>query len=87
MIPQTLTNTDVIHSIEKLLTPHEIAQYFDVTVPWVLDHVTRVEPIVPHIRMGKMIRFRISDVTNWLSSKTNTKPTWDVTEGDDDGEN
>ena len=86
LIPQTLANTDVIPSIEKLLTPHDIAQYFDVTVPWVLDHVTRVEPIVPHIRMGKKIRFRRTDVMEWLSSKTNTKPTWDVTE-DDDAEN
>jgi excisionase family DNA binding protein len=63
--------------MEKLLTPDEVAKLLDVKMSWLMDHVTRIEPIIPHIRIGRMIRFRRQDVTQWLNSMVSTKPTWE----------
>jgi excisionase family DNA binding protein len=63
-------------SLEKFLTPDDIAALLDVKVSWVMDHVTRIEPIIPHVRIGKMIRFRRQEVMQWLDSLTSTKATW-----------
>jgi excisionase family DNA binding protein len=61
---------------EKLLTPDEVASLLDVKVSWLMDHVTRIEPIIPHIRIGKMIRFKRQAVMEWLDSMATTQPTW-----------
>jgi excisionase family DNA binding protein len=68
---------------DKLLTPDEVAVLMDVKMSWVMDHVTRVEPIIPHIRLGKMIRFKREAVLAWLDSYSTTKPTWERS-GDED---
>jgi len=44
---------------EELLTPVEVAQSLKVGVKWIMDHITRYEPIIPHVRMGRAIRFRL----------------------------
>ena len=62
--------------VEKLLTPDEVAMILEVKVSWVMDHVTRIEPIIPHIRIGKMIRFKRQAFMGWLDSLENTKATW-----------
>ena len=59
----------------KLLTPCELATIIDVKLSWIMDHVTRIEPIIPHIRVGRKIRFR-PDVIDWFYSLLITKPTW-----------
>jgi len=61
---------------EKLLTPDEVAAMLDVKMSWLMDHVTRIEPIIPHVRIGKMIRFKGDAVIAWIDSLMNTKPTW-----------
>ena len=63
--------------VEKLLTPDEVAVLLDVKMSWVMDHVTRIEPIIPHLRIGRMIRFRQRDVIQWLDSMVTTKATWE----------
>jgi excisionase family DNA binding protein len=68
---------------DKLLTPDEVAVLMDVKMSWVMDHVTRVEPIIPHIRLGKVIRFKRDAVVAWLDSLESTKPTWERS-GDED---
>jgi excisionase family DNA binding protein len=68
---------------EKLMTPDEVAMLVGVKMSWVMDHVTRVEPIIPHIRLGKMIRFKREAVLTWLDSLSSTKPTWERS-GDED---
>jgi excisionase family DNA binding protein len=62
---------------ERLLTPDEVAVLMDVKMSWVMDHVTRVKPIIPHIRLGKVIRFKREAVLAWLDSLSSTKPTWE----------
>jgi hypothetical protein len=68
---------------EKLLTPDEVAVLIDVKMSWVMDHVTRVEPIIPHIRLGKVIRFKPDAVLAWLDSLENTTPTWERSSEED----
>jgi len=68
---------------EKLLTPDEVAVLIDVKMSWVMDHVTRVEPIIPHIRLGKVIRFNREAVIAWLDSLAITKPTWERSSNED----
>jgi hypothetical protein len=49
----------------------------DVKISWLMDHVSRVEPIIPHIRLGKMIRFKRNDVIAWIDSLISKKPMWE----------
>lgn len=53
-------------SEEKLLDVTGAAQYLSVSNAWLRDHITRKEPIVPHLRMGGMVRFRISDLRGFM---------------------
>jgi hypothetical protein len=49
----------------RLYTAEEIAPMFQVSEQWLLRHTRRAvagAAIVPHIRIGKMIRFRLEDV-------------------------
>jgi hypothetical protein len=62
---------------DKLLTPDEVALLLDVKMSWLMDHVSRIEPIIPHIRIGKVIRFKRAVVIDWLDSLISTKPTWE----------
>jgi predicted DNA-binding transcriptional regulator AlpA len=62
---------------DKLLTPDEVAAMLDVKISWLMDHVSRVEPIIPHIRLGKMIRFKRNDVIAWIDSLISKKPMWE----------
>src|ERR1700674_4703988 len=58
---------------DKLLTPQEVCQWLDVKMQWLKDHTTRYEPIVPHVRMGKMVRFRRADVAAFLEQQVMAK--------------
>jgi hypothetical protein len=66
---------DRITPKDKLLTPQEVCQWLDVTMNWLYDHTTRSQPIVPHVRMGKVIRFRRNDVAEFIERQRMEKPT------------
>ena len=52
---------------EELLTPHEIAEIFKVPVSWVYSRTrNRKGDKLPHIRLGKYIRFYEDDVRRYL---------------------
>ena len=40
------------HSPDDLLTASEVASMLAVDVSWVANHCTRVEPFIPHIKLG-----------------------------------
>ena len=61
---------------DKLLTPKQVAEWLGVKVPWVMDHTSRYEPIIPHRRFGRKIRFSSSDVQKFIDAQYNDKPTW-----------
>ena len=39
-------------SSDDLLNAHEVAAMLAVDVSWVKNHCTRVEPFIPHIKLG-----------------------------------
>ncbi|MCC6591633.1 MAG: helix-turn-helix domain-containing protein [Bryobacterales bacterium] len=51
---------------ERLLTPSELAEWLGVSAGWVRDHATRKSPKLPTVRLGKLIRFRVSDIEAFL---------------------
>ena len=39
---------------EQLLTPDDVARWLRVKRKWVIEHTTRYEPIIPHVRAGRV---------------------------------
>lgn len=58
------------HSPDDLLTAQEVAAMLAVNVSWVKNHCTRVEPFLPHIRLGggrrTTRRFRHADILRFI---------------------
>lgn len=53
-----------------LLTPEELAKRLKVPVSWVYEHCReRAVNRLPGFKIGKYIRFRESDVLEWLSGQ------------------
>src|SRR5258708_6419388 len=52
---------------ERLLTPTEVADRLGVSPRWVRDHATRREPRIPSVRLGSLLRFRWSDIAEFLN--------------------
>lgn len=53
---------------ERLLTPVEVADWLGVSPGWVRDHATRKDPRLPTVRLGKLMRFRASDVEAFINT-------------------
>jgi excisionase family DNA binding protein len=51
---------------EKLLTPGDVARWLGVSPGWVRDHATRKQPHLPAVKLGKLLRFRSSDVQAFI---------------------
>lgn len=54
--------------MEKLLTPQEIADILGVQ-PSTIYQWTH-QGYIPHVKIGKFIRFRLADVSKWLDAKS-----------------
>jgi excisionase family DNA binding protein len=54
-------------SPERLLTVPELAQLTGLPVSWVYSKVAAQE--IPHLRLGKYRRFRLSEVQAWLEAQ------------------
>lgn len=61
---------------EEYLTEAQVMAWLHVKKQWLADHRTRVEPIIPHIRMGKQILYPKSAVRAWLRRLLETQPSW-----------
>jgi len=57
-----------IEKLPKLVTPKEIALYLKVSPKSVYYWVARNE--IPYLRVGRHLRFDLSQVIKWLSEKT-----------------
>jgi len=52
---------------DPLLTPGEVAQWLHVSPAWVRDHASgRRRPLLPSLKLGKVLRFRASDVEGFV---------------------
>jgi len=56
--------------MEKLLTTAELAEVFQIKTSWIYERTRKRGPkSIPMIRVGKYIRFRLSDVLEWLKTQ------------------
>lgn len=51
------------------MTVQEVARILRVSDAWVRDHATRKEPRLPVVRVGKLLRFRRSDIEAWIETQ------------------
>ncbi len=51
---------------EPLLTAYEVAEILQVSHAWVRSHANRLDPRIPSVRLGKLLRFRLSDVQEFV---------------------
>lgn len=51
---------------DRLLTPREVAEILAVSVAWVLDHSSRRRPLLPSVKLGKVVRFRSEEVEEFI---------------------
>ncbi len=51
---------------EKALRTKEVAELLNVSRAWVREHITKARPLLPHIRMGRVVRFRESEIEAFL---------------------
>jgi excisionase family DNA binding protein len=52
-----------------LIGPEEVAKWLGVSSGWVRDHATRKTPRIPSVKVGKLLRFRPSDVRNFIRNR------------------
>ncbi len=50
----------------ELIGPNEVAKWLGVSVAWVRDHSTRKAPLIPVVKLGKLLRYRPGDVRVFL---------------------
>ena len=62
----TLRSVSVVVD-ETLLTPSDVAEILRVPISWVYERARRHGTArLPHIKIGKYLRFRKEDVLGWL---------------------
>lgn len=54
---------------EDLLTPEQVAKRLRVSPRWVRDHATRRSPRIPAVDLGSRMRFRPSDVEQFIRER------------------
>lgn len=54
---------------EDLLTPEQVAKRLRVSPRWVRDHATRRSPKIPAVNLGSRMRFRPSDVEEFIRER------------------
>jgi excisionase family DNA binding protein len=61
---------EVFEMNEKLLTPDELADKFQVQKSWVYNQTRETGPgSIPRIKVGKYLRFEESRVREWLATR------------------
>ena len=59
-----------MNEIIDLLTADQLARKLNITVSWIYSHARKKgDNSIPHLKLGKYIRFSESDVRLWLHSK------------------
>jgi len=68
-------NSSQIGDVEtRLLTPQEVATRLGVSERWVRDHATRRSPRIPAVKLGPLLRFRLSDIEDFLIANRVSAP-------------
>jgi excisionase family DNA binding protein len=51
---------------DRLLTARDVARLLGVSAGWVREHATRKQPRLPAVRLGRLHRFRQSDIEEFI---------------------
>jgi predicted DNA-binding transcriptional regulator AlpA len=62
---------------DELLGAEAVMDWLGVSEQWLADHRTRVEPIIPHVKLGSLIRYPRKAIQTWLDAQTITRPSWE----------
>jgi excisionase family DNA binding protein len=54
-------------TLQRLLTPGEVASWLGVSNRWVRDHATRRMPRIPAVQLGSLLRFRPADIEAFIA--------------------
>lgn len=73
MSPTTVPDTLHAH----LLDASDAARMLAVSVQWIRDHTTRIEPIVPHVKMGRKVRFEVEGIQRFIAGCRESRPRWE----------
>ena len=61
---------------ENLLSVNELAESLNVPKSWLYSRTRETGPgSIPRLRVGKYVRFRLSDVMEWLEKKNSERGT------------
>jgi len=63
------SNVVTLQPSERLLSPQEVADRLGVSERWVRDHATRRNPRIRAVKLGPLLRFRWSDLEDFLSNQ------------------
>src|SRR5438309_2368232 len=77
IVPVAETVEEVSPEADELLTDEQVCKILKVKKQWLRDHTTRVEPIVPHIPMGRQIRYSKRALYTWIEAQIEIRPTWE----------
>lgn len=55
---------------QELITVQDLAKRLNVPVSWVYQRTSRGQHSIPHIKMGKYVRFSWSQVVQFLEENT-----------------
>lgn len=72
--PLVVFTPDPVHGVqrsERLLNAREVAERLGVSERFIRDHTTRRLPKIRGVRMGKLIRYQISDVDLFVAELRN----------------
>jgi excisionase family DNA binding protein len=58
----------------SLLTPQEVADLLQVRRSWVYDAARR--DVIPHVRLGRYVRFRKESLEAWLAEQERQPDRW-----------
>jgi predicted DNA-binding transcriptional regulator AlpA len=61
-----MNSTEQTIEVESLVNAREAAEVLGVSERWVRDHATRRTPRVPCVRLGSLIKFRLSDLAKFI---------------------
>jgi excisionase family DNA binding protein len=54
----------------KLLTVEQVAELLSVPVSWVYGHTSGKGARLPHVKVGRLLRFRKDAIEAWIASRT-----------------
>jgi hypothetical protein len=54
------------YELVPLLAPSDVAKWLGVSSAWVRDHATRKSPRIPAVKVGKLLRFRPTDIREFI---------------------